>query len=145
MDSQKTKDLVRRLFEAAFIQHDLNSVQAMMSSNYKLNDPARDKVLNGFNEWKQAQEIYLRAIPDHRLKIVRQIADGDFVATQWITEGTQKADLPGIPATNRPFSVSGITVSRVVDGKIAEEWQNWDFQGLLEQLNVEPMPKLQVA
>jgi hypothetical protein len=33
--------------------------------------------------------------------------------------------------------VTGITISRVADGKIVEEWQNWDTLGMKEQLGVE--------
>lgn len=38
------------------------------------------------------------------------------------------------------MAVTGIDVYRIVDGQIAELWQNWDQLGMLQQLGVAPMP-----
>jgi hypothetical protein len=37
--------------------------------------------------------------------------------------------------------MSGFTVFRLVDGKIAEEWEDWDWLGLYQQLGMELKPK----
>jgi predicted ester cyclase len=44
----------------------------------------------------------------------------------------------GIPPTGKQVTVSGITISRLKDGKIVEEWSNWDTLGMLRQLGVVP-------
>jgi predicted ester cyclase len=44
----------------------------------------------------------------------------------------------GIPATGKEVTVSGITISRVKNGKVVEEWSNWDTLGMLQQLGVVP-------
>ncbi len=46
----------------------------------------------------------------------------------------------GIAATSKQFAVTGIHIYRVVDGKLQEEWENWDMLGLLRQLGVVPQP-----
>jgi DNA-binding beta-propeller fold protein YncE len=33
-----------------------------------------------------------------------------------------------------PLSISGVTVARIVNGKIVEGWDNWDQLGMLEQI-----------
>jgi predicted ester cyclase len=38
----------------------------------------------------------------------------------------------------KPRRVSGITISRVKNGKVVEEWSNWDTLGMLQQLGVVP-------
>jgi predicted ester cyclase len=48
--------------------------------------------------------------------------------------GTQRADLPGIPNRGKAFVMSGITISLIADGHIAEQWQVWDDAGLKRQL-----------
>jgi steroid delta-isomerase-like uncharacterized protein len=90
----------------------------------------------GIEAWKKFQSKYRKAFPDHRLAIEDQIAEGDKVVTRWTTQGTHKADLPGIPATGKHVKITGITISRLSNGKIVEEWQNWDALGLLQQLDV---------
>jgi predicted ester cyclase len=44
----------------------------------------------------------------------------------------------GIPPTGKQVTVSGITISRVKNGKVVEEWSNWDPLGMLQQLGVVP-------
>ena len=41
----------------------------------------------------------------------------------------------GMPATGRNVSVHGVIHSRVVDGRIAEEWELVDMAALLQQLS----------
>ena len=42
----------------------------------------------------------------------------------------------GIPPTGNRTGVSGITISRVSEGKLAEDWNIWDTLGLMRQLGV---------
>jgi predicted ester cyclase len=44
----------------------------------------------------------------------------------------------GIPPTGKQVTVTGLTISRVVKGKVVEEWTNWDTLGMLQQLGVVP-------
>jgi steroid delta-isomerase-like uncharacterized protein len=132
--SANNKELVRRFFETAFVQHNLEEAAKMMAASYVLNDPSEPTLVQGIDQWKQMQSMYLSAFPDHHLTISHQLAEDDLVLTHWSVTGTQVNDLPGVPATQRPIHISGMTLSRVANGKISEEWQNWDSQGLLEQL-----------
>jgi predicted ester cyclase len=46
----------------------------------------------------------------------------------------------GVPATAATIAVDAITILRVADGKIAEEWTVWDALGLLQQVGAVPIP-----
>jgi predicted ester cyclase len=46
----------------------------------------------------------------------------------------------GIPATGRRVEVSGITISRIREGILIENWGNYDLLGMLQQLGVLPTP-----
>ncbi len=63
---------------------------------------------------------------------------GDRVVTRWTGIGTHVAELMGIPATDRSFEVEAITIHRIADGKIAEEWTVWDALGMLQQIGAVP-------
>ena len=83
---------------------------------------------------------YLAGFPDGRITIDGQLAEGDMVATRWTGRGTHQGELMGIPPTGKQVTVSGITISRVKNGKVVEEWSNWDTLGMLQQLGVVPAP-----
>ncbi|PYX38616.1 MAG: hypothetical protein DMG75_03450, partial [Acidobacteria bacterium] len=56
----------------------------------------------------------------------------------WTATGTHNGDLPGIPRTGRRFSVTGMTIARIRNGKFVESWGNWDTLRLMQQLGVVP-------
>jgi predicted ester cyclase len=74
------------------------------------------------------------------MAIEDQIAEGDKVVTRWSTSAVHTGNLMGIPASGKPGMVSGITISRVAGGRIAEEWTNWDQVGMLQQIGAIPTP-----
>ncbi len=45
----------------------------------------------------------------------------------------------GMAPTGKQATVTGITIDRIVDGRIAESWTNWDTLGMLQQLGVVPV------
>jgi predicted ester cyclase len=74
---------------------------------------------------------------DHVAHIDDQIAEGDKVVTRWTASGCQIKDLPGIPDKGKCFKIGGITIDRVSDGKIVEEWVNWDTADFARQLGAD--------
>jgi steroid delta-isomerase-like uncharacterized protein len=81
---------------------------------------------------------YREAIPDLRVTVEHQFAEGDFVATRSTLSGHHEGDLMGTPATGREVSFSMLTISRCRDGKIEEEWEIADTVGLLAQVGALP-------
>jgi steroid delta-isomerase-like uncharacterized protein len=134
---EKNKRIVREFFEGYFIHHDKSLPDRYLASDYVLHDPSAPDFSGGREEFKMVQDKFFNAFPDHRLTIDDQFADGDKVVTRWTARGTQENDLPGCPSAGKHAVVTGITVSRISDGKIAEEWQNWDTLGLMKQLGPE--------
>jgi len=65
---------------------------------------------------------------------------GDRVVVRWIGRGTHTGELMGVPPTGATIAVDAITVFRISDGKIAEEWTVWDALGLLQQVGAVPVP-----
>ena len=138
MSADQNKAIVRGVFDEVFNKGNLSAADEILAPDYTLHDPAAPKFTGGRKAYKQFQARYLKAFPDHRLTVEDQIAEGDKVVTRWTARGTHRGDLPGIPATGKPVTVTGITVSRISGGRIAEEWQDWDSLGMLQQLGVVP-------
>jgi steroid delta-isomerase-like uncharacterized protein len=132
--TQENKLLVRRFLEHVFLERDLDAASEMLTWDYSLHDPSRPDFGGGRTSFEEAYGTNAEAIDYQRLSVEDQIADGDKVVTRWIVSGTQRGDLPGIPNHGKSFMLSGITISRIADGHIAEEWQVWDDAGLTRQL-----------
>jgi predicted ester cyclase len=72
------------------------------------------------------------------LTIEDLIAEGETVMARWSCHGTHKGDLNGLAPTGKPFTISGVTIARLLNGKLAEGHVNWDALGLMQQLGVVP-------
>ena len=79
-------------------------------------------------------------MPDLQLIVEDQIAEGDKVATRWRMCGTHSgAEFMGMPPTGRKVDVTGISIDRLVKGKIAEHWSAEDALGMMQQLGIVPL------
>ena len=64
------------------------------------------------------------------------IAEGDLVVVYWIARGTNTGTGNGLPATGKQVEQAGITIWRIVDGKIKEEWSAFDQLSMMQQLGL---------
>ena len=85
------------------------------------------------------------AFPDVKATIDDVVAAGDRVVTRVTIHATNKGAFNGIPATNKPVVWTEMHMYRLKDGKIAEQWSNVDFLGLLTQLGAIPPPPAAAA
>src|SRR5712691_2813912 len=133
------KEIVRRVTTEPWTGN-YDVIDELVADDYVGYDPAMPEPMRGPGAVKEFLDQYRAAYPDASITIEEQIADGDWVATRWTGSGTQQGELMGIPATGKQVTVSGITLSRIAGGKIAEEWTNWDTLGMMVQLGAVPAP-----
>lgn len=67
-------------------------------------------------------EILRPAIPDMKVIIHDQIAEGDMVTTRKTISGMHTGQLLGAPATGRVISIGIMDIVRVKDGRYIEHW-----------------------
>jgi steroid delta-isomerase-like uncharacterized protein len=83
-------------------------------------------------------QAFLAAFPDARLQLEDVIPAGDTVTCRFTLSGTHQGPFQGLPATQRAFSIPGITILRFQAGKCVERWSQADFLSLLQQLGAIP-------
>lgn len=93
--------------------------------------------MNGIEEYKQVFKGYLSALQDSSVEINSLIAEGDKVVSHVSMSVVHTGELDGIPPTGNEVKVSAYTIFRLVDGKIAEEWEIMDELGMMMQLGLE--------
>ena len=143
MLNEANKTVSRRFFEEVFSRGRLNLLDEIIAKDHVNSGPGSIPGLpNGPEGTKQLLTVYRNAFPDVDFTINEQIAEGDKVVTRWTAKGTHKGELMGTPATGKSSTVTGISVDRLVNGKIAESWGIFDQFGMLQQLGVIPTPEL---
>ena len=88
----------------------------------------------GVSQWKEFVAGMLNAFPDIHFTVEDQVIQGDHVAFRWHATGTHRGPLGAAPPTGKTVSVDGLIVDRLVDGKVAERWEQFDQALMLQQL-----------
>jgi steroid delta-isomerase-like uncharacterized protein len=65
------------------------------------------------------------------------VGEGVFVK-EWVMTGVHTGDVPGLPATGKPFSIRGVGVGRLRDGRIGELTEYWNMAEFLGQVGLMP-------
>jgi len=136
--SEQNKAIVRRVFEELWNQGNLSVADQLFTPNYTHHDSSSADFGHGPESERKRATLYRTAFPDMRLTIEDLIAEGDTVMARWSCHGTHKGDLNGIAPTGKQFTITGVTVARLLNGKLAEGYVNWDALGLMQQLGVVP-------
>lgn len=126
----------RALLEEIFNQGNLDAIDELYTENFVGHEPQNP--IQGREALKAWVQELRRVSPDFHMNLHETLVDGDMAATRWTVTRTHAADWRGMPATNRPYVVSGITMSKFSGGKIAESWVNADNLGMLQQLGIVP-------
>lgn len=85
-------------------------------------------------EFKEGIAEVRRAFPDYHGTNEIQIAEGEMVANHFVFYGTHQGEFMGIAPTGKEVRFTGLTIDRVVDGKIVQNWIEGDLEDLLRQI-----------
>ena len=81
---------------------------------------------------------FVEPIADFRETVEAQVAEGEMVTTRLNGSGRHTGELMGAAPTGKEIKWTVIVISRFEDGKIAEEWAEFDALSLLQQIGVVP-------
>ena len=140
--SEENKVLTRRSWEIV-TEGSLDTLEDALAEVYAddiiLHESDED--VRGIEGLKQFVSMIRSAIPDLRITLEEDIAEEDKVVSRWRAQGTHQGELMGIAPTGNQVIITGITIHRIEEGKIVEEWENWDALGLMQQIGAIPSPE----
>lgn len=132
--------IAEKFFDTAWNKGDFASVENLLSSQV-VDHSLVPGEKEGPEKFKMIVGMFRSAMPDVKMTIEDEIYTGDKVAHRWMVRGTHTGTpLFGVPATQKPIVLTGITIVRLVNGQFAERWTQLDQLGLLRQLGLLPPP-----
>jgi steroid delta-isomerase-like uncharacterized protein len=90
--------------------------------------------------WEGFLQGFAAAFPDCQITVDGSVEEPDSVASRWTITGTHEDEFQGVPPTGRQVAIAGVDFSRVVDGKIAEHWAQFDIVAAMQQIGALPAP-----
>jgi steroid delta-isomerase-like uncharacterized protein len=126
--------IILRGYEEGWNRGDMSVLDEILAPDFRGHDPSAGAGTTGRTDVAALLTQIRSAFPDVRREALDHVAAGDKIAVRWRVTGTHRGTFAGLPATGRPIDVSGITIYRLENGKIAEEWVQMDTVGLNRQL-----------
>jgi len=139
MAVEENKAVVRREMAELFNHTgNLDLVEEIIAPEYVSYEPTSGET-RGIEGARQFAATFRQAFPDLQNTIEDMVAEGDKVVVRFKARGTHDGETEAFgPATGKQMQITGITIKRVSDGKIAEAWTNFDALGMMQQLGMIP-------
>ena len=136
MSAEENKRVVRRFYDEVLNGKKVAVLDEIAIVDYEEHDmlPGQGTGLSGLRE----RVTILDQALDPRFTIEDIIAESDRVVVRWTNSGTHVGEFFGAPATGKTFTIAGIDIYRLEDGKMAEHWHVVDQLSMLQQLGMLP-------
>ena len=139
MSTEENKAVARREFEEMYNQGgNLDAAEEIYAPNWVGHEPTSGES-RGVEGAKRFAAGYRQAFPDLECIIEDQVAEGEKVVSRWRARGTHEGETEDLgPPTGNRVEVTGISMSRVAEGKLVEDWTIFDAMGMMQQLGMVP-------
>lgn len=130
---EQNKQIARKLFDEALNKDRWDTYLSIHAPAFRAHagrsTATREEDLEFAKGWR-------RAFPDGAFTIEKLVAEGDLVAVYWRGRGTNTGEGNGLPATGKAIDVTGVSLFKIVEGQILEEWNVTDQLSMYRQLGL---------
>jgi predicted ester cyclase len=124
--------LVRHWWEEVWVEGNVAATDGFMAPDY-VDHPSPPGLPPGPEGMKQALTTYRTTLPDVKATLDDIFAGGDRVALRWSARGTHLGEWLGVPPTGHHFTMSGISIYRIAEGKAVEGWNSTEVNPTEEE------------
>jgi len=140
--SEANKEIVRR-YQDAYNTDNLDLLDELLAPDWKTN-AWPEGVPQSIEAAKEVYRGVRQSFPDVQFITEQLIAEGDWVVQRHLFRGTFENELAGVPPTGKLIELQGVSLFRVVGGRITEHWGFADDAGFWHQCGVE-VPEIMLA
>ena len=140
MATEANMAVARRYFEEFLNQGKGVAGEDLFAPNYRSYFPGSPDPLDK-KEHDHVTITFFAAFPDGHFTVEDTIAEGDRVVSRYTFRGTHQGRWTaalGTPPTGKHVTISGNEIFRIADGRIVEQWAQFDIIGALRQFGVVP-------
>ena len=135
------KEIVHRYMDDCWNLGKLDELRELVADNCAHHDSVFPSLQPGVDNLRRHIAMCRNGFPDCNFAIDDTIAERNEVVIHWTVTGTHKGQFLGMLPTNRNITVTGTSIFRIEDRKIAEQWADWNLMSMMEQLGVMPQSK----
>ena len=119
---------------------DLALIERVYAHDFLAHWPASSEVpeRRGIDGIRFGVDRIRAAFPDWHEQVLDIFCSGDRVASRYTSTGTHQGAFWGIAPTGRRIEIQEMSIFRIADDRIAEQWCMFDDLARLQQLGVGP-------
>jgi steroid delta-isomerase-like uncharacterized protein len=142
MSTEENKAVARRELEELYNQGgSLDAAEEIYALDFVGHEPTIGDI-RGVEGAKRYAATMRLAFPDLSCTVEDQVAEADKVVTRWSAQGTHQGETEDLgPATGNRMQITGISIERFSEGRVAESWDSFDALGMMQQLGLVPEPE----
>jgi steroid delta-isomerase-like uncharacterized protein len=135
------EELLRTACRVIWTEGDTDRIEEFYAEDFQSHvSPVGPSWGSGLRDLKTLADQLRSAFPDYRESIEDLICDGDRVMVRLTIKGTHNGALGGVPATGREIEITDMSIFRIANGRIAEQWALSDYMSLYLQLGLIELP-----
>lgn len=131
---ERNKELVLRMNDEIWNKGNLEILDEIYTPNFIWHFLPSSSETIGLDSLKKHVQNHREAFPNWTEEIKIIIAEEDFVAIHYISRGINEGSFQGNPPSGKSVEINEMSIFRIVDGKIAEQWLIPDLLSLDQQL-----------
>ena len=140
------EEIGRAACRVIWSEGNLSRVREFYADDFRVHaSPVGPSWGKGVEGVKQLAASLREAFPDYHETIEDIVAAGDRVVARLTVRGTHRGPLPFAAATGKAVEVTDISICRIENGKIAEQWAVTDQLTMLAQLGLLELPQASAA
>jgi steroid delta-isomerase-like uncharacterized protein len=116
------------------VQGDTGALHNDYAENAIVEDSMHAQPFVGRQAILARKNTIVAASSNSSIEVTNRVVHGNQVSVEWVASGVHSGDLPGLPASGRPFRISGVTVVVRENGKIVRESLYYNVHELRRQL-----------
>lgn len=131
---ERNRQLVREMNAEVWNKASLDAIDDFFAPDFVLHflpDGSDTRGIEGLRE--HVRELH-EAFPDWSEDIKRIVAERDLVVIHYVSSGTNQGQWLGMPPTGSRVQVNEMSIFRIEDGRIAEQWLLPDIGSMQQQL-----------
>ena len=134
---EENKAIARRMCDEFWVTGQFKGGDDLLGSDFVYHRTGDEESLDR-EGYKQDVMDYVNSFTDVQATVEDLVAEGDKVAVRYTWTGRHTGEFMGAPPTDKLIIFRLITILRIVDGKVVEEWEGSDMLDLERQLGLIP-------
>jgi predicted ester cyclase len=138
MTEAQQEAMIRRYIDEVFNSHQLDGLDQYWAVDL-VSHWMGQETLRGLPAWTEGMRGFFAAFPDVTYTLQDLFFAGDRGVWRGSWHGTQRGVWGDVAASGREVTWTVIIIGRFADGKMVEDWVEYDRLGLFQQLGAIPV------